>query len=161
MFYYEITSMIESLKVWNTTFLMTILPSWLMPSSPHMPPWLSSVSSNGLHTSLSLSVASLRFLRRMLRLLRIIHEHVPLQPHDDRLHEECVDDKLAKEQQSSHNEIDHNAVHHSIRHDNCVSWSPVCTLLISFVWNHPRDPTHRHNQPPQYLGRNKTLPTNY
>ena len=133
--------LLQSLKVWNTTFLITILPSWCHPL--HTPPWLSSVSSNGLHTSL----ASLRFLRRLLRFLRFLQEHVALQPHDDCLHEECVDDKLAKEQQSSHNEIDHNAVHHSIRHDNCVSWSPVCTLLISFVWNHPRDPTHRHNHP--------------
>ena len=109
---------------------MTILPT-LMICAILSTPLLGRLLSP-LHTSLSLSlsVASLRFLR-------IIHEHVPLEPHDDILHEECVDDKLQKEQYSSHHEVNHHAVHHSIRHDNCgdncVVWSPVCTLLISFV----------------------------
>ena len=84
-----------------------------------------------LHTSLSLSlsVASLRFLR-------IIHEDVPLDPLDDILHEKGVDDKLQKQKNSSQHEVHHHAVHCSpaIRHDNfgdhCVVWSPVCTLLI-------------------------------
>ena len=109
---------------------MTILPA-LMICAILSTPLLGRLLSP-LHTSLSLSlsVASLRFLR-------IIHEDVPFDPHDDILHEEGVNDKLQKQKNSSHHEVHHHAVHCSIRHDhfgdNCVVWSPVCTLLISFV----------------------------
>ena len=75
-----------------------------------------------LHTSLSLSlsVASLRFLR--------IHEHVPLDPLDDVLHEEGVEDKLREQKERSEDKVHHHAVHCSpaIRHgDHCVVWSAL------------------------------------
>merc|ERR1711867_304886 len=108
---------------------MTILPA-LMICAILSTPLLGRLLSP-LHTSLSLSlsVASLRFLR--------IHEHVPLDPLDDVLHEIGVEDKLQKQKQRSEYEVHHHAVHCSpaIRHgdnfgDHCVVWSPVCTLLI-------------------------------
>ena len=80
-----------------------------------------------LSLSLSLSVASLRFLR--------IHEDVPLDPLDDVLHEIGVEDKLQKQKQRPEYEVHHHAVHCSpaIRHgdnfgDHCV-WSGLQSAL--------------------------------